>query len=149
MLFERFAIELLLVSKNQTKTAIRLWRTCLPTGRLRTSFDSIHHIIQSAVERGLARREATVPVRALGIDEKSFKSNHQYITVLSNLDSRCVLDVVEHRTEETAQQLVSTALTEEQRHSVEAMCMDIWKPFMKTATGYVTNKTEPANFLVL
>lgn len=27
MLFERFAIELLLVSKNQTKTAIRMWRT--------------------------------------------------------------------------------------------------------------------------
>lgn len=90
--------------------------------------------MQSAVERGLTRREATVPVRALGIDGKSFKSNHHYITVLSNLDSRCVRDVVKHRTEEAAQQLVSTVLTEEQRHSVETMCMDMWKPFMKTAT---------------
>ncbi len=123
MLFERFAIDVLKMSKNQTKTAILL----------RTSFDSINHMMHRAVQRGLARRENTTVISPLGIDEKSFKSNHHYVTVLSDLDRRRVLDVVEHRTEAATQDLIAKALTKEQQHSVKAICMDMWKPFMKTS----------------
>jgi transposase len=123
VLFERFAIDLLLVSKNQTKTATLL----------RTSFDSINHMMHRAVERRLARRENTTVISALGIDEKSFKANHHYVSVLSDLSRRRVLDVVPHRSEAATQELITKALTAEQQRSVQAICMDMWKPFMKTS----------------
>jgi transposase len=123
VLFERFAIDLLLVSKNQTKTETLL----------RTSFDSTNHMMHRAVERGLARWENTTVISALGIDEKSFKANHHYVSVLSDLSRRRVLDVVEHRSEAATKELIAKALTLEQQHWVKAICMDMWKPFIKTA----------------
>jgi transposase len=123
LLFERLAIELLLTSKNQTKTATIL----------RTSFDTINHIMHRAVERGLHRRDHASTITRVGIDEKSFQSGHQYVSVLSDLERRCVLDVVKDRTEEATETLVNTALSEEQRNNIEAICMDMWKPFMNTS----------------
>jgi transposase len=72
-------------------------------------------------------------ITRVGIDEKSFQSGHQYVTVLSNLEQRCVLDVVKDRTEEATETLVNTALSEEQRKNIKAVCMDMWKPFMNTS----------------
>jgi transposase len=123
LLFERLAIELLLASKNQTKTGTIL----------RTSFDTINHIMHRAVERGLCRRDHTKTITKVGIDEKSFQSGHQYVSVLSDLEQRCVLDVVKDRTEEATEILVNTALSEEQRKNSKAICMDMWKPFMNTS----------------
>jgi len=103
--------DMFLMSKNQTKTATLL----------RTSFDNINHIIHRAVERRLARRENTTVISSWAIDEESIKSNHHYVTVLSDLSWRRVLDVVEHRTEATTQELIAKALTSEQQHSVKAI----------------------------
>jgi transposase len=126
-MFERFAIDLLLMSKNQTKSA----------ALLRTSFDSINHIMHRAVERGLSRRENTTKIAHLGIDEKSFKSNHHYISALSDLEGRRILDSasgIEHRTVEASKTLINTALSQEQRESVESISIDMWDAFMNAAS---------------
>lgn len=123
-LFERLTIDLLRMTKNQTKTAVLL----------RTSFDSVHHIMHRAVERGLSLRQETVPIVHLGIDEKSFQSHHHYLSVLSDLDHRRVVDVVEHRTLEASKTLITTALSQEQRESVKSVSVDMWEPFITAAS---------------
>ena len=60
-----------------------------------------------AVERGLERRQMD-QLKHLGMDEKSFKRGHSYITLLTDLDQSRVLEVVEERTCEAADQLWET-----------------------------------------
>ena len=53
--------------------------------------------MQRAVARGLARREAEgtqAPAR-LGVDETSFAKRHEYVTVLTDLDTWGVLHVAD------------------------------------------------------
>jgi transposase len=86
--------------------------------------------MRRAVERGLERRELEA-LKHLGMDEKSFKRGHSYITLLSDLEQSRVLDVVEERTTEAAAQLWST-LTPEQKKSIEAVAVDMWEPFIQS-----------------
>lgn len=118
--FEAFCIQLLLAC--QTKSQV-----CKLTG---LSFDEIHHIQQRAVERGLARREEE-PVKRVGLDEKSMKKGHKYLTVLSEIreGGGRVLEVSEDRTTESAKGLLTSGLSEHQREGVESVSMDMWKPY--------------------
>jgi transposase len=84
---------------------------------------------QRAVERGLARRSSEA-VPHLGIDEKSFGRGHHYGTVLSDLDQARVLEVVEHREEGSVRQAIA-ALPRALQDSIEAVAMDMWRPFIK------------------
>ena len=119
MLFERFAIDLLLASKNQTKTA-RI---------LRVSFDVLHHIMEKAVERGLLNREEN-DIEYIGIDEKSMKKGHNYITVLSDTKERRIIEVGESRTQIATQSLLNKGLTDKQRSQIKGVSIDMWKGFM-------------------
>jgi len=119
MLFERFAIDLLLTSKNQTKTA----------EILRVSFSVIHHIMEKAVERGLLNREER-DIEYIGIDEKSMKKGHKYITVLSDTKERRIIEVEESRTQIATQSLLNKGLTEKQKGQVKGVSMDMWQGFM-------------------
>lgn len=118
-LFERFAIDLLKASKNQTKTA----------ELLRVSFDMIHHIMEKAVERGLSVREER-DIQYVGIDEKSMKKGHRYISVLSDSKKRSVIDVSEGRTFSSGKSLLDKGLTDKQKSKVEAVSMDMWKAYI-------------------
>lgn len=70
LLFERFAIDVLL--QTDVAGAARI---------LSISRDEAHGIMQRAVERGLSRRERTVPVR-IGVDEKALAKGHRYATLV-------------------------------------------------------------------
>jgi transposase len=118
-MFEQLCIQWLLATRNQSETA-RL---------LGLSPDQVHHIMSRAVDRGLDRREGK-PIRKLGIDEKSMKKGHHYLTVLSDLDTQEVYEVAEERTEEAAKALLAK-LPEAHRDAVDCICMDMWQPFMK------------------
>ena len=100
MLFERFAIDLLLASKNQIKTA----------ELLRISFSVLHHIMEKAVERGLLSREQRY-IEYVGIDEKSMKKGYNYITVLSDTKKRCVIELAETRTTKVSKSLFNKDLS--------------------------------------
>ena len=53
--------------------------------RMGLSWDEAHGIIERAVKRGLARREAE-PIGHIGVDEKAFRKRHRYVTVVSDID---------------------------------------------------------------
>jgi len=120
LLFERFAVEVLLASATVSQA-------CELLG---ISWDTAQEIMRRAVERGLERRQLE-DLKHLGMDEKSFKRGQSYITLLTDLDESRVLDVVEERTAEAADQLWQT-LSPEQKQAVEAVAVDMWEPFIQT-----------------
>ena len=120
LLFERFAVEVLLASASVSQA-------CQLLG---IGWDTAHEIMRRAVERGLDRRHLE-GLKHLGMDEKSFKRGQSYITLLTDLDGARVLDVVEERTSEAADQLWET-LSAEQKQAVEAVAVDMWPPFIQT-----------------
>lgn len=68
-----------------------------------------------AVKRGFDRRPKDVAFTNLSIDEKSFKKNHKYVTVLSSPLSSVVIDVCEGRTKEATKSLLSDVISESNR----------------------------------
>jgi transposase len=120
VLFERFAVEVLLASASVSQA-------CELLG---LSWDTAQEIMRRAVARGLERRQLD-QLKHLGMDEKSFRRGQSYITLLTDLDQSRVLDVVEERTTEAADRLWDT-LSPEQKQAVEAVAVDMWEPFIQT-----------------
>ncbi len=117
LLFEAFAIEVLQACGN-VKNAAEL---------IGLDWNSMHRIMQQAVERGLERREVE-SLQYVGIDEKSFKRGHSYVSLLTDLTGSRVLEVVEGRTEEAADGLWKD-LSDEQKQQIEAVAVDMWPAF--------------------
>jgi transposase len=120
LLFERFAVEVLLASASVSQA-------CALLG---LSWDTAQEIMRRAVQRGLERRQLE-RLKYLGMDEKSFRRGQSYVTLLTDLEESRVLDVVEERTAEAAGQLWDT-LSPEQKQGVEAVAVDMWEPFIQT-----------------
>lgn len=119
LLFERFAIELLLAT--DVKAASQL---------LRLSWDQAWNIKSRAVTRGLARKKQ-VPPRYVGIDEKAFGGGHNnFMTVICDLEHARVEWMGDDRKAETAKAYFDQ-FTEEALNLVEAVAMDMWRPFAK------------------
>ena len=118
LLFEAFAIRVLQAARS-VEEARKL---------LGLNWHQVEAIKQRAVVRGLARREEE-PIAYLGVDEKSFRRGHSYITSVVDLEQSRVLEVVEERAEASCRTLLETALTPEQRAQVEAVALDMWPAF--------------------
>lgn len=123
LLFQRFAIEVLLATKVQARAA----------ELLRLSPDQVHRLMHRAVSRGLARRSPDEVIPALGIDEKSFAGGHCYATILTDTEQGRVLDLVETRTKQAAIALLEENLTLSQREQVQSITMDMWPAFAHAA----------------
>lgn len=116
-LFEVFAVEVLQASASLTQAS----------ELLRLDWDSVQRIMDRAVQRGLARR-STEAVTHVGLDEKSFGRGQDYVSVMTDLKGRRVLDVVKDRTTEAAVALWE-CLPPTQREKVEAAAMDMGANF--------------------
>ena len=119
LLFEGFAIEVLLASASVSQAC----------GLLGIGWEAAQQIMERAVERGVDRRQLD-GLKRLGMDEKSFRRGQSYITLLTDLDQGRVLDVEEERTRQAAQGVWQT-LSPEQKQGVEAVAVDMWKPFLE------------------
>lgn len=117
LMFEAFAIEVLQACGNVKNAA----------GLLGLDWNSVHRIMERAVERGLACRELD-SLQYAGLDEKSFRRGHSYVSILTDLTGARVLEVVEDRTEAAADQLWES-LTDEQKEGIEAVAVDMWPAF--------------------
>jgi len=126
--FENKVIEALLMSKNQSKTA----------EFFDTTFDIVHIIMLRAVERGLLRRNLS-DMPALSIDEKSFGNGQKYLSVLSDPFQKRVLDVIEGRKQENAEELIYCTLDPKVLEKVQLISMDMWDPFMNAAKELIPN----------
>ena len=116
--FEAFAVAVMVACRSLTQAA----------DLLRLHWDSVQRLIDRAVARGLARR-STEGVRRVGLDEKSFQRGQRYVSLMTDLDGRRVLDVVAGRDTEQAVALWE-ALPAEQRAKVEAAAMDMGANFV-------------------
>ncbi len=130
-LFETLVIDILLATKNQTKTA----------QLLRCGFNLINNIMHNATKRGLERRDSNTIIKQISIDEKSFQKGHNYVTVLSDPEKGIVLDVVKDRTKEATKTLLNNSLTEYQKSKIEWVSLDMWKAYI-TAVEEVLPKAQ-------
>jgi transposase len=121
LLFERLAIDVMIAAKS-IKEAANL---------LGLSWDQVHHIQARAVERGITRREVD-EIKHVGIDEKSFLKGHKYASLMVDIGGERVLDVVEGRMLEAAEELWKR-LREETRTGIDAAAMDMWDAFITAA----------------
>ena len=125
--FESQAVRLLLIAQSQSAAA----------EHLQLSWHQVHRIQAGAVDRGLQRR-STEQIRRVGLDEKSFGRGHHYGTVLTDLDHRRVLEVVEHREQASAEKALES-LPLEQRARLEVVALDMWPAFMNAAKSKAPN----------
>lgn len=128
--FEKYVIDLLKATHNQTKTAELVG----------TSFDVVNRIMHSSVERGLNRREFQKgELVMLGIDEKSFKKGHEYVSILIDLKGQRIIDVAKGRTKEATEKLLTENLTQEQLSEIRAVSMDMWESYMLVVEKLLPN----------
>jgi transposase len=120
LLFERFAVAVLLASASVSQ-ACDLLDLC---------WESAHEIMRRAVERGLERRQLE-GLKHLGMDEKSFRRGHSYVSLLTDVEQARVLEVVEERTVEAADQLWES-LSAVQKQAVAAVAVDMWEPYLQS-----------------
>jgi len=129
-LFEHAVIDVLLATKNQTKTA----------QLMRCGFNVINRIIHLSTERGLSRRDlSAMDFSRLSLDEKSFKKGHKYISVLSHPRSGFIIDVEEGRTKESVEKLFDKSMTKEQQEHVKTISLDMWRAYISTSKSRLTN----------
>ena len=129
LMFEAFAIRVLQACSN-VEAARKL---------LGLSWQQADEIRTRAVARGLKRRGEEALER-VGLDEKSFGSHHDYISVMSDLDEGRVLEVVPGRRQEAAESLLLT-LSARQRQGVLAVALDMWPAFMSAAEKHLPEAT--------
>jgi transposase len=111
--------------------------------QLRLSWDEVHAIMERAVERGLARRQAEESPY-LGVDEKAFRKGHKYLTLVNDLSRSRVLYVAEDREQKSLDGFWPT-LTEQQREGIAAVAMDMWDPYVNSVQEHLA---ESANKIV-
>jgi transposase len=125
LLFERFALEVVLASRSLTQAC----------DLLGLDWDAVQRIMDRAVVRGLQRRELE-GLAHVGIDEKSFRSGQSYISLLSDLDGSRVLEVMEGCDQESAQALWQS-LPAPQRRSIAAVALDMAPAFIAASQAAV------------
>ncbi|MCS6242433.1 MAG: ISL3 family transposase [Opitutus sp.] len=117
-LFESFAVAVIASSRSLSQAAELLG----------LHWDSVQRIIDQAVERGLARRNLDGITR-VGLDEKSFLRGQSYVSLMTDLTGRRVLDVVPGRDTGSGLKLWAS-LSKEQIDGIEAVAMDMGASFI-------------------
>ncbi|MEO0630118.1 MAG: ISL3 family transposase, partial [Planctomycetota bacterium] len=112
--------------------------------RLRVSWDQVDGIMQRAVQRGLARRDELAP-RRIAVDETSFRKRHDYVTVVTDIDTGAVRYVADNRRTESLMdffdQFDPSELVE-----IEAVSMDMWKPYIAATAHFLPRADEKICF---
>lgn len=115
-LFERLVIDWL---QEASQTAVaRL---------LGLSWDQVDTVRKHAVERGLLRRQQQ-PHENVCVDETSFQKRHEYVTVVTDSDTGCVLEVLDDK----KKQPLSEYFADNKAYfdSVKTISMDMSKAFI-------------------
>lgn len=126
--FESFIIDTLHSTQVRSRSALQL----------RVSEEQLKRIQIQAVERGMSNRKRfkSSPcyiVRHVCIDEKSLFTGHHYVSILYNGQTGTVLEVVEHRTQEAAQNAFTQLGEYIDLQQVQVVTMDMWKAFQNAA----------------
>ena len=123
-LFERLAIDILREA------------TVLGAARISgLSWDEAWHIMEKAVARGLVAKGDRVAKR-IGVDEKSVGKGQQYFTIVVDLDGGTVEHIVDDRKQSSLDSFFESR-SEAQLGGIEAIAMDMWKPYIQSALEHL------------
>ena len=134
LLMERFVIDVL----HQCATIQGARRI------LRLSWDEVWRVMNRAVARGQARKQARV-IPLIGVDEKAFRKGHQYMTVVCDLERATVEYVAEDRKAESVEGFWR-GLSSEQLEGVTAVAMDMWPPYVQATMSAVPEAEKKIAF---
>jgi len=123
-LFERLAIDWLQEASQQAVAR-----------QLELSWDEIHGIMERAVRRGLARREAE-ELPHLGVDEKAFRRGHRYATIVVDIWRSRVLHVSKGRDQASLDAFWPT-LTAQQLKDVDLVAMDMHQAYINSVQQHL------------
>lgn len=126
LLFEDFAIKVMRVSRSITEAG----------NLLRLNWHQLHCIMKRAVERGLSRR-GNEEIPWIGMDEKSFRKGHIYVSIINDLDASRVLDVAEGRDGKVAEALIVKGLDTHQREMVCGVSIDMSAPYISAINKFL------------
>ena len=94
------------------------------------TWDQAWHVLERAVARGLARKQATAIAR-IGVDEKAFRKGHRYLTIVNDVDRGTVEFVAEGRDKASLAAFYESR-TPEQLAGIEAVALDMWEPYIQS-----------------
>jgi transposase len=132
-LFERLAIDWLRAASQQAVA-----------DQLGLTWDEVHGIMERAVRRGLTRRKAEM-IGYLGVDEKSFRKGHKYLTLVNDLARGRVLYVAEDRKQSSLDGFWPT-LTKKQRGWIVGVALDMWGPYVQSIQAHLPDAKEKMVF---
>jgi transposase len=112
--------------------------------RLGLSWDELAGIMERAVRRGLARRTPEA-VRAISVDETSFRKRFRYVTVVSDLERGKVLFVEEGREVGSLDRFYES-LSPEALASLEIVAMDMSAPYIRSTRENVPDADRKIAF---
>lgn len=101
---------------------------------MKLSWKQAWNIIERAVKRGRDRKISHPSV--IGIDEKSYRKGHKYITLVYDMINSGV-DYIAYDRKMKSLDGYYEALTEQQCSSITAVSMDMWDPFMSSTVKHV------------
>lgn len=102
--------------------------------------DQVDGVMQRAVSRGMLRR-TELPLKYVGIDEKAIRKGHRYATLLNDLENGRVIDLIEERTQQAAENLLYQ-LPEASRQSIQAVALDMWPAYINAFEKVLPNASQ-------
>lgn len=112
---------------------------------LRLTWEEVAGIRGRAVARGMARRGRAPLPAAIGVDETSITRGHEYVTVVNALSECRVLDVIDHRTEQSLDAFWSQYDADELT-KVEQVAMDMWLAYIESTRKHLANADDKIVF---
>ena len=87
-------------------------------------------------DRAVKREKKSGPPHVIGIDEKSYRKGHKYISLVYDMINNGVEYISYHRKKKSLDEYYNT-LSHEQLSSIAAVSMDMWDPFMSSTMEHV------------
>lgn len=96
--------------------------------KLSLTWDQVDGVMQRAVRRGLSRRRE-LELAEIGIDETAFQKRHEYVTIVTDLESQRVVYIADDRKKASLQPFFDD-MEPYQMLNVRAVAMDMWGPYI-------------------
>ena len=109
------------------------------------SWSAIDGIMQRAIDRGLARREAEATHKHLGLDEIAFKKRHNYVSIVTDRETGHVVHVARDRKKETIKSWYAN-LSEAQRTGIQSIAMDMWPAYIEATLAAIPDAEHKISF---
>ena len=108
------------------------------------SWDRCWGVMERAVKRSQSRKERHI-LATIGMDEKSFAKRHKYEMIVCDLYQGTIEYIGDDRKQESLEAYFQR-FTKEELEAVEAICMDMWDPYISATKAYVPGAEEKIVF---